>query len=327
MSNGRSVLISVLNWNNAAKTIICANSLACDLNDSSYNAKLLIIDNGSDERDFQKLEAEIDHPKVCIKRLEKNIGFTGGHNFSIRKAITENYDYIWLLNNDATVESGGIKGLIDGFNADQKCGAVSPVIAPENSGPPIAAWGGIHNWKNRTIQWAESEEDSLRMHADYRSDICVAGTAIMFRVAALREVGFLDERLFAYFDDNDIGTRLAAAGWHSKVIFSATVNHEWRKLDEQPNYFFYLMYRNELIFWSSSLPTANKYILKAKLLNQSMFNVNRLYKKGYKEQADAAMLGINDFIFKKYGAPELNRNVPRKMKALRLLSYVLNFLQ
>ena len=40
--------------------------------------------------------------------------------------------------------------------------------------------------------------------------IFLVGTAIMFRVQALREVGLLDERLFAYFDDNDIGTRLHA---------------------------------------------------------------------------------------------------------------------
>lgn len=144
----------------------------------------------------------------------------------------------------------------------------------------------------------------------------VPGTAVLLRVQALRLAGVLDDHLFAYYDDNDICARLLASGWHSKMVFNATVLHDCYNglVSERPAYYFYLMQRNELIFWYKNTPLEFRQFLWLKLVNRALFNVNRLYRRNLGKKADAALLGIWDFIGARYGAPELNRTVPMAMK-------------
>lgn len=302
-----SVLISILNWNNSAKTIDCIKSLGKEIKNSNTKVKICVIDNGSELTDYQMLQSEAEMKKIDLIRLDKNLGFTGGHNISISYAIDNGYKYLWLLNNDAMVDMGCLAKLVDAMENDERCGAVSPVIRPEENTGPIAAWGGLHEWGTRTTTWFESESESIEAHNLRSEEIFVAGTAIMLRTAALQQTGGLDDRLFAYYDDSDLGVRLAKAGWRSKVVFDASIIHGWRTLENLPLYFFYLMYRNEMIFWHTHSPKRYSRLIWIKLINQAIYDAIRLKRRNLKSQSDAALLGIEDFIFKKYGRPKLDR--------------------
>jgi len=305
-----SVLISILNWNNWEDTLACVASLAAETGDSAMKAEVRIIDNGSALDDYQQLERGAREQGIGVTRLPDNLGFTGGHNTSIQFAIEHNFDYVWLLNNDATVKPGCLKGLVSAMEAEKDLGAVSPVILPEGGGTPFAAWGGLHEWKTRSTIWFSSEQESVSAHEQRPQDVFVAGTAILMRSAALQQTGGLDDRLFAYYDDSDIGVRLARKGWRSKVVFDAAVEHGWRSLDQLPKHVFYLMYRNEMIFWQTHMLAEYRGLLAFKLVNQAIYNAIRLSMRGMKWQADAALLGIWDFIFHKHGRPDLDRKVP-----------------
>jgi GT2 family glycosyltransferase len=190
---------------------------------------------------------------------------------------------------------------------DEGCGAVSPVIRPEGGGDPIAAWGGLHEWNTRTTVWFRTESESVEAHSHKPNEIFVAGTAILLRTAALQQTGALDDRLFAYYDDSDMGVRLAKGGWRSKVIFDATVEHGWRTHENLPLYFFYLIYRNEMIFWHMHSPEKYRHLLWLRLVDQAIYNAIQLKRRNLNRQSDAALLGIWDFIFRKYGRPQLDR--------------------
>jgi GT2 family glycosyltransferase len=316
------VLISILNWNKAAVTLDCLASLrsmTCD----GMKVDVLVLDNGSNQADYATLRDGADPSWVRVSRVEKNLGFTGGHNLSMKLAMDEGYDYIWLLNNDANVKADTLAKLVDAISKNERCGAVSPVIYAEDGVGHHNAWGGTHDWARRDAGWLPSKAAALHVHETAPELVSLVGTAILFRVQAIREVGVLDDRLFAYFDDNDISARLAHGGWHSKVVFDAEAMHGARELTEQPLYFFYLMYRNELIFWHTHMPKPHRKLLWLKLVNQSMFNVNRLRQRGMGKQADIALLGVWDFMQGKCGAPDLSRTAPLPIRALcRLLAYV-----
>jgi GT2 family glycosyltransferase len=282
------VLISILNWNNAADTLACVSSLAPEISGSVVQAEVRVIDNGSRQDEYAKLLAGAEKEGVTITRLEHNLGFTGGHNTSIKLAIEHGFDYIWLLNNDATVAPGCLLHLVNAMEQDEGMGAASPVIAPEGGGKPFAAWGGVHEWKTRSTVWFESEEESRKAHVERPDDVFVAGTAILMRTAALCEVGGLDDRLFAYYDDSDMGVRLAKAGWRSKVVFDATIEH-------------------------THMPAEHRRALGFKLVNQAIYNAIRLPMRGMHSQAKASLLGIWDFMLHRYGKPDLDRKVPALM--------------
>lgn len=316
------ILISILNWNKASDTLECLRSLRNQVCDG-FRADVLVIDNGSEQGDYAALQASPDSGWVTIKHIEKNLGFTGGHNVAIAMAIEQEYDFIWLLNNDATVAPDTLAKLVHAIVRDAKCGAVSPVLYPEVGTEQEHGWGITHDWRSRSHDWIPSAAASLQLHATDPEAICLTGTAILLRVQALREVGSLDARLFAYYDDNDIGTRLTRGGWRNKVVFDASAVHALRKMGEQPPYFFYLMFRNELIFWHTHMPQAHRRLLWFKLVNQSLYHVHRLRYRGFSHQADAALLGVWDFISGTSGAPRLARNPPLVMRAAsRLLTYL-----
>ena len=242
------VLVSILNWNGAAKTLACLQSLDAELAATSADVTVLVIDNGSREEDAAVLQAGIASKDVVLQRLPHNLGFTGGHNVAIARAIAEGYDYIWLLNNDATVEPGILRELVAAIEQGPRIGAVSPVLRDIHDGH-IARCINSHDWGKRTATRILDVEEAGRFQDAHPEAVWVDGTAVLFRVQALAETGLLDDRLFAYYDDNDIGVRLAGKGWFSRCVFSATAFHENRDgLEEFPLYLSYLLQRNRCCF-------------------------------------------------------------------------------
>jgi GT2 family glycosyltransferase len=316
------VLISVLNWNNAAATAECVDSLG-QMQRDGLQTDILVIDNGSAQADYLALRETVEGRGARILRLDENLGFTGGQNTSLKIAIDEDYDYVWMLNNDATVQPDTLVKLVAAMIQNTRCGAVSPVIVPTEGGNFYNAWGLKHDWHARDGIWLSSEAEARRQQEEHPDNFCVAGTAVLLRVQALREVGLLDDRLFAYFDDNDIGVRLSVGGWCSRVVFDTTATHDLAVRQERPLYFFYLMFRNEMMFWQKNMPEAHRRLLGLKLLDHSLFDVNRLRVRGMTQQADTALLGVADFLAGRYGPPSFQ--VRRPPLWLRMLCTVHGF--
>jgi GT2 family glycosyltransferase len=311
------VLISILNWNKAAETLNCVASIASETAANGLDITTLVIDNGSRAEDFRSLENGLRAHRVSLKRLPENTGFTGGHNISIKIAIDESYDFIWLLNNDAIVMPGCLNELVAAMRAEPRCGLASPVIRNLGAEDTIAICLRTHDCRLRSYRQIDSIEEAKKFQAEHPEQVWLVGTASFFRVEALKNVGPLDERLFAYYDDDDIGVRLAAGGWHSRCVFTASVAHESKRTPGQyPPYFYYLMYRNEMLFWQKHTPRKHRRFLWLKLLDTSLFNVNKLYQKGWRIQGDAALLGVSDFIRGRFGPPALGG---KPHFALRLL--------
>ncbi|KKQ42911.1 MAG: hypothetical protein US61_C0019G0011, partial [Parcubacteria group bacterium GW2011_GWE2_37_8] len=105
-----SVAIIIVNWNNAKDTVDCIESIKKII---YRNYKIFLIDNGSGDGSFvkfQSLYAGISG--IEILRLNDNLGFSGGNNIGIKKALDEKFDYVLLLNNDTTVEPNFLDELI-----------------------------------------------------------------------------------------------------------------------------------------------------------------------------------------------------------------------
>ena len=115
-----SVAIIIVNYNGAEDTIECVKSL----NKINYdNYKIFVIENGSSKKPTKD---QIDYLKgqtVYIESAE-NLGFSGGNNIGIRKAIENEFDYMLLLNNDTTVEPDFLSILIDAATKKNNVGIV-----------------------------------------------------------------------------------------------------------------------------------------------------------------------------------------------------------
>lgn len=316
------VLVSILNWNGAARTLQCVAGLLRQRLPAGMRADILVIDNGSAAADAQALASGLADMPVTLRREAVNHGFAGGHNLAVAHALAAGYDFVWLVNSDAVMGSADVLAqLLALMAAEPRCGAASPVLAPLDQPDKPYFCGNFHDWSTLSTHRAADVAEARELARGGTRQQWVPGTAMLLRAQALREAGNLDERMFAYFEDDELCARLAAHGWRSGVAYGACVLHEMpHRETDRPLYYFYLMARNYLIYWHGSTPPPHRRALVPKLLDRALYDVNRLHYRGFPAHARAALLGVDDFMHGRHGEPVLDR---RPTLPVRIICWVL----
>lgn len=319
------VLISILNWKNADKTLDCVQSVQRSIFPSTLQCDIRVVDNGSGSEQVDALRAGLPSDVELVLN-PVNTGFTGGQNLNIRHALTHCYDYVFLLNNDTLVDPQAIAEVIREMSDDPHCGAASPVIARLGNRDIVDFCGAIHDWRLIDTVRARTTLEAQSFLADYADEVWAVGTALMLKVNALREVGVLDERMFAYYEDDDLGVRLKAAGWRTRIVLNAVVEHacfDGDMYQRQP-YFFYLMTRNAIFFALKHVPSGYRRGLRLRYIDRSLVMAEKLYSQGQASKAQACLRGLADGLAGRGGPPVLDRPVPLWIRALRPLSRAWN---
>jgi len=89
------VTIILVNWNGKEDTIECLESLR---RIDYPNFKVLLVDNASSDGSVEELRQR--YPDVELIVSDRNLGFAGGNNLGITRALESGADYLLLLNND-----------------------------------------------------------------------------------------------------------------------------------------------------------------------------------------------------------------------------------
>ncbi len=243
------VAIVLLNWNQSDYTIKCLESL----NKIDYkNFTVFLIDNGSKIEELKTLEDYISSSKLGIDftKSSKNLGFTGGNNLLLQKVLdSKNYEYALLLNNDTEVELDFLTKLIEKINSDKKIGSVGPLVlnaidknivdsASTKTIVSLAQGTLVGHGKNR------SELEIKEKEVKY-----ITGCAVLIRTEVLQEIGLLDNNFFAYFEDIDLGVRIAKKGYKN-VFYPQSIVYHYGSIStgEKSEFYYFLSCRNRLIF-------------------------------------------------------------------------------
>jgi GT2 family glycosyltransferase len=205
----------VLNWNNFGDTSSCLSSLQL-LNYS--NNSVLLIDNGSSDDSAARLRAE--YPGAHILETGRNLGFAGGCNFGIRQALMEGADYVWLLNNDTTVDREALRTLVEKATTDSRVAAVGSAVYFMDDPQRIQVWGGgyIDFVLGRSRHF-------LRRVPDAKIEF-LTGASMLISRQAIEAIGLFDEGFFMYWEDADYCFRLRRAGWQLAVAAESKVWHK-----------------------------------------------------------------------------------------------------
>ncbi len=304
------VVVSVLNWNAASTTLSCLRSLLRQAQ-PDMRVELVVVDNGSAEADLDVLRAGLPSG-VRLLRLDHNTGFAGGHNVVIRDALSRNADFIWLLNNDTQVADSALARLVDFMQRHPRCGCVSPVIHALHDDRLVDFCGAWHDWAALESRRPSDPAIARRMEQTAPEQMWNHGTAPLLRLRALAAVGMLDERYFAYYEDDDLGVRLSRGGWMSQVCHEANVRHERRTaiLAERPAYYFHLMARNAFLFWEGHTLAPHRRGLRRRLLCRALIEAAKLRERGYGDKASACLTGAVDGLAGRSGPPRLDATPP-----------------
>lgn len=214
----QKVFVIILNFKVKELSLKCMESVK---NSSYKELEIILVDNGSDDR----IEEDVKKIKgVDFIQTGKNLGYSGGNNVGIKKALEKDADYIFILNPDTVVDKDCIRHLVDGIEKND-AGIVGPKIYFEGS-KKIWYAGGIFNRQNVIGKHrGVDQEDNGRYDVPQETDF-VTGAAMMVKREVFEKVGLLDERYFLYYEDADFCERAKRAGFKIMYIPNAVVYHE-----------------------------------------------------------------------------------------------------
>ncbi len=218
--NAENAHIVLINWNSLADTRRCLRAL-CELEDAPGH--VWVVDNGSTDDSAAALEAWMAaHPlPVSLIRTGQNLGFGGGCNVGIRQALEAGAEAVWILNNDAIVHRHALNALLMELHSHAQIGAVGSVIYDLENPQKVMVWGGGH-----VLSWLGLGHHAKKAIPAARLDY-LTGASILFRSAALEQVGLFDaDRFFMYWEDTDLCYRLRAQGWQLAVAAESRIWHQ-----------------------------------------------------------------------------------------------------
>lgn len=201
-----SIIIPV--YNNWSYNYRCLFSILKNTKDISY--EVIIADDASTDQ-TKEIDKYIEN--IIVARTPGNLGFLRNCNNAVKYTHGE---YLFLLNNDTTVQKGWLKPLIDLIESDEKIGMVgSKLVYPDGRLQEAGGiiWNNASGWNYGKFDDPNKPEYNYVKEVDY-----ISGAAIMTSKKLWNEIGGFDERYdFAYFEDVDFAFEVRKKGY--KVVY------------------------------------------------------------------------------------------------------------
>lgn len=117
----KRVLVIIVTFNGLKWADKCFTSLR----KSDFPVEVFVVDNGSSDGTPEYIGEHF--PEVVLHCTGENYGFGKANNIGLEYALSEGYDYVYLLNQDAWVQPDTVGCLIDAMETDPSYGILSPL--------------------------------------------------------------------------------------------------------------------------------------------------------------------------------------------------------
>lgn len=252
-----SFRIIIVHFKGVNDTINCINSLK-KLNYRDF--KIVVVDNSIAENEAFNLSLITSSYKNVTEYLEENIclnqrGFiknsndigleipivkikTSNNGFSAANNIGIKYfqdseigkTWYWLLNNDTEVE-GNVLTKINNFlgrNVENKIGIVGNDLFNLPNKLEIQSIGGTFSYFSlggKNLVPKNYNEDECYLLFKNKGNY-IAGASMFVGLDFIKDVGFMNENYFLYYEEIDWAIRAKKKGWYIGYCFGAIVYHK-----------------------------------------------------------------------------------------------------
>ena len=180
--------------------------------------RVIVVDNGSTDDSVARIRATF--PVVLVLESGKNLGFAGGCNAGIERALKDGTDFVWLLNNDTVAPPDTCEKLVAKARQVPNAGLIGSVLYYMHDPGKVQAWGG----GNLTV-WLGLSSHFIAPTTFGPTSFLTFASVLIPRKVLLR-VGVLYEGFFMYWDDADFALRVTAAGYGLAVTENTAVLHK-----------------------------------------------------------------------------------------------------
>lgn len=251
------VYIIVLNYNGWNDTIECLESL---LQLTYENKQILVVDNNSPDGSLEQLRdwlqsrygnttggfAEITEETILSEKTslfdpasdivlikaQENRGFASGNNIAMKLAVKLNdFEYLWLLNNDTVVDQNSLSALVRQAKhlkkAGKRVGICGSKLLDYYKPDTIQALGGKFNAITFTTSHvSENIKDTPALDVNEIEQDYVVGASMFVSREFIASVGLLSEDYFLYFEELDWAKRGLKNGFSLGYAYASKVYHK-----------------------------------------------------------------------------------------------------
>lgn len=289
--------IIILNYNGWKDTIECLESLKCIQEDY----KIVLIDNKSTDDSIDKLEKWIQNQKELSSNLifitsSENNGYAAGNNIGIKYVESqEDAEFIWILNNDTLIKADILENLLNCYKNLEK----------EN----IALLGSKilnEDFSIQSIGYLNSKytEDEIKSKSSIEVEH-ISGCSIFFRADKIKEIGYIPEEYFLYYEETDWMKHIKQKGFKIFTCLSSQLIHKHAKSTGgiYSPFVIYYMTRNQILFNRKYLNSIEYYLFILKIINRNLLKIV-FYSFKNLELSKSIFTGTIDGILNKKGKKE-----------------------
>ena len=252
----KKVSVVILNWNGEQMLRqFLPTVVSCS---AGEEVEVCVADNASTDASVQWLRNEF--PAVRLIVLDRNYGFAEGYNRALEQVDAE---YVVLLNSDVEVTPHWLEPLVTFMDAHPEVAACQPKLLDQRKKSFFeyagAAGGYLDKYgypfcRGRIFDVVEEEDGQYETSVPV---FWVSGAAMFIRLKDYREVGGLDNRLFAHMEEIDLCWRLKSRGKELMYIPQSRVYHVGgATLNKDNPRKTFLNFRNNLLMLYKNLPEA-----------------------------------------------------------------------
>lgn len=226
-----NISFCIVNLNARDVLFNCLKSIPDSLNDQSF--EVIIIDNNSS--DNSQLMVKTFYKDYQIIQNRRNEGYTRALNKGLIKAKG---DYLVVLNPDTILQKKSITKLVNALKNNKNIGVVGPKVINEDGtfqkscrrglAKPQAVFSyflGLsklfpHNKMFTGYQLTHLDEN------EENEVYGVSGSCMVIKRMVIEDIGYFDERYFAYQEDSDYCLMAINKGWKILYLPSAQIIHK-----------------------------------------------------------------------------------------------------
>jgi GT2 family glycosyltransferase len=281
------VLIIIVTWNKQQYVIDLLNSISL-LNYSREAIDILVVDNASTDDTVELIKSQFQDVHLICN--QENIGGTGGFNTGLAWAFEQqDYDYLWLLDNDVRVHKNALSELLNVLESQADVAVAGSTMMQLDSPHQINEMGAFlergngqllfnrHNQKVPSLQGKRIDDllvddfDLSQIISDCQSwmDVdYVAAASMLVRADVARKAGLWDD-YFIHFDDVGWCQKIELAGYRIVVSARSVIWH-MSAVTKVPSWILYYDNRNILYLLEKygnpgSVTCSKKWTLKKSL--------------------------------------------------------------
>ena len=252
--------ICIITLNTKEKVLACLASLFEKT--QGLDLDVVVVDNNSQDGTVEAIRARF--PSVRLIVNDSNLGYSKAVNQGLKAMQTR---YYALLNPDTLVVNEAFHRLLQFMEEHPDAGICAPrVLNRDGSVQYQARRGEARPWNvvsyfsglSRLFPSNPRFTGYLLTHLDESrvSEVwAVSGSCMMIRRAVIDQIGYLDERYFAYQEDADYCFQARKAGWKVYYVPQAEVIHYGGQGGSSINPYFssYHWHRSYFLYYQKNL--------------------------------------------------------------------------